>query len=128
MEPPSVRSFLPTSILLMLAGWGGLVAVIFFSSPSGGTRWALFFTTVLAVTGTLLPLTAFLNQRFHSVPPAPSGAVVRQALWAGIYVATLAWLQLGRVLTPVMALLLAVGLLLIEWLLRMRERSQWKPN
>ncbi len=128
MESPSVRSFLFTSFLLMLAGWGGLVAVIFNSSPSGGTRWLLFFTLVLAVTGTVLPLAAFINRRFPSKPPAPAGAVVRQALWAGIYVATLGWLQLGRVLTPVMALLLAIGLLLIEWLLRLRERAQWKPD
>jgi hypothetical protein len=32
------------------------------------------------------------------------------------------------VLTPALALLLAVGLFLIEWLLRLRERSQWKPE
>jgi hypothetical protein len=45
----------------------------------------------------------------------------------GIYFPILAWLQIGRVLTPAMALLLAVGFILIEWLLRLRERAQWKP-
>jgi hypothetical protein len=52
---------------------------------------------------------------------------LRQAIWVAIYLPTLAWLQIGRVLTPAMALLLAIGLILIEWLLRLRERSQWKP-
>ena len=36
----------------------------------------------------------------------------------------LAWLQAGRVLTLPMAVLLAAGLILIEFLLRLRERSQ----
>lgn len=125
---PPVRSYLPAAILLLLLGWGGLIYVIFFSSPSGGTRWAFFFTTMIALTGTALPVAAFLNRRFPSAPPATPVSVVRQAMWFGIFGATLAWLQLGRVLTPVMALLLAIGLVLIEWLLRMRERSQWKPN
>jgi hypothetical protein len=53
--------------------------------------------------------------------------IIREALWIGIYFPTLAWLQLGRVLTPTLILLLAVGLIAIEILLRMRERSQWKP-
>jgi len=70
---------------------------------------------------------AFLNRRFPSQPTPTPGVILRQAIWFGIYVPTLAWLQIGRVLTPALALLLAVGLLLIEWLLRLREKSQWKP-
>jgi hypothetical protein len=53
---------------------------------------------------------------------------VRQAVWVGVYFGTLAWLQIGRVLTLPLALLLLVGLVLIEWLLRMREQSQWNPK
>ena len=126
MSPP-IAAFIPTTIILMVLGWGGLIAVIFFSSPNGGTRWVFFFTSVLALTGTFLPGVAFLNRRFPSSPPPTPSVILRQALWLGIYVPTLAWLQIGRVLTPSLALLLAIGLVLIEWLLRMRERSQWKP-
>lgn len=125
--PISVASFLPTAILLIILGWGGLLAVIEFTTPSGGTRWLFFFALILAVTGTVLPVIAFLNQRFKSRPPVSNGVVMRQALWFGVYVATVAWLQIGRVLNPVIAVLLAAGLVIIEWLLRMRERSQWKP-
>jgi hypothetical protein len=111
----------------MLAGWGGLIAVVRFSTPSGGARWVFFFTLVLAFTGTVLPLVAFVNHRKPRVPPPTPLVVLRQSLWVGIYVATLAWLQIGRVLTPVIWVMLGLGLVLIEWLLRLRERSEWKP-
>jgi hypothetical protein len=127
-EAPPVSAFIPTSIFLMLLGWGGLIAVILYTEPSGGTRWAFFFTGVLALTGTALPAVAYLNRRFPSSPPASIGIILRQAIWIGIYLPTLAWLQIGRVLSPFLALLLGVGLLLIETLLRLRERSQWKPE
>jgi hypothetical protein len=125
---PPITTFLPTAIILMLLGWGGFLAVVFYTEPSGGTRWALFFTGVLALTGTALPGVAYLNRRFPSMPPPTPGIILRQAIWAGIYLPTLAWLQIGRVLSPFLALLLGVGLVLIEFLLRLRERAQWKPD
>lgn len=125
--PPPIRTFLPATVILMILGWGGLIAVLAFSSPNGGTRWAFFFSAVLALTGTVLPGVAYLNRRFPSTPPPTPGTIVRQALWVGIYFPILAWLQIGRVLVPAMALLLAAGFILIEWLLRLRERAQWKP-
>jgi hypothetical protein len=125
--PVSVSSYLPTAAILIILGWGGLYATILYTTPNGGTRWLFFFLLILAVTGTILPLVAFLHRHFSSTPPVTHVVVIRQALWFGVFVATLAWLQIGRVLNPTLALLLAVGLLIIEWLLRLRERSQWKP-
>jgi hypothetical protein len=52
--------------------------------------------------------------------------VVRQAIWFAVYASTLIWLQMGRVLNPALAILLAIGLGLIEFLLRLSEKSQWK--
>lgn len=125
---PPVKSFLPAAIILMIIGWIGLLYIYLQTEPSGGTRWAMFFTGVIALTGTVLPAVAFLNRRFSSKPPATSFAILRQSLWVGIYFPTLAWLQIGRVLTPMIALLLALGLFLVEWLLRLRERSQKNPG
>jgi hypothetical protein len=125
---PPVKAFLPAAVLLSLIGWGGLAWVVLFTLPTVGPRWLFFFLSVLALTGTFLPVTAFLNRRFPSTPPPSMGIVVRQALWMGIYFPTLGWLQIGRVLTPAMAMLLAFGLILIEWLFRLRERAQWKPE
>jgi hypothetical protein len=124
---PPVRSFLPAAILMMLSGWAGLAAILLATDPTAPYRWLFFFAAVIALTGTFLPLVAYLNRRFPSTPPPSSGAVLRQAIWFGVYFATLAWFQIGRVLNPGLALLLAVGLVLIEALLRLRERSQWKP-
>lgn len=124
---PSVRTFIPAAIILAILGWGGLYFLVNLTIPTVGPRWLFFFLCVLALTGTTLPVIAFLNQRFPTNPPVNAGVIVREAIWVGIYFPTLAWLQLGQVLTPALSLLLAVGLLAIEVLLRLRERSQWKP-
>lgn len=127
-EPsPPVSSFLPTAIILSLLGWGGLFVLINYTLPSLGPRWLFFFLSVLAATGTSLPIVAFLNRRFPTTPPPSYGAILREAIFVGIYFPMLAWLQLGRVLNPALALLLALGLIAIEILLRLRERSQWYP-
>jgi len=126
-QAPRVRTFLPASIIMMLTGWGGLYAILTNTTPTGGTRWAFFFVMILALTGTLLPGIAYLHRRFPSNPPPAPTVIVRQSLWVAVYFATLAWLQIGRVLTPALILLLAIGLVLIEWLLRMRERAMWRP-
>ncbi|HSO28261.1 MAG TPA: hypothetical protein VLS48_09350 [Anaerolineales bacterium] len=123
-----VRNYLPTAFILMFFGWSGLGFIILTTTPNGLTRWALFFCGLLAVTGTALPLIAFLNRRFPSLPPPTPVVVIRQSLWVGVYFSTLAWLQLSRALTPALAALLALGLVIIEWLLRIRERSVWKQR
>jgi len=124
---PRVANFLPAALFLFIVGWGGLIALVIATLPSVGPRWLFFFLCILAITGTVLPITAFLNRRFPSTPPPTAMVVVRQALWFAIYGATLVWLQMGRVLNAALAILLAIGLGLIEFLLRMSEKSQWKP-
>jgi hypothetical protein len=126
-SPAPVRNFIPASLILLIIGWGGLYALLNYTFPTVGPRWLFFFLGVLAITGTALPIVAFLNNRFPTQPPASPGVIIREATLFGIYFPTLAWLQLGRVLTPALVLLLAIGLLAIEVLLRMRERSQWIP-
>ena len=127
-SPPAVRSFLPAALILIVIGWGGYAYIVNWTDPSGGTRWAFFFTSVLGLTGVALPIVAYLNRRFPSVPAPSPVVIVRQAIWIGIYFPTLAWLRIGRVVNLSLALLLAAGLILIEFLLRLRERSQWKPQ
>ena len=123
---PRVANFLPASILLFVIGWGGIITLIIATLPTVGPRWLFFFLCVLAVTGTMMPITAFLNRRFPSTPPPMPMVIVRQALWFAVYISTLIWLQMGRVLNPALAILLAIGLGLIEFLLRLSEKSQWK--
>lgn len=124
--PTPIRYFLPTAIILAGLGWAGLAVLFFYTLPTVGPRWLFFFLSVLALTGTFLPGVAFLNLRFPSTPPVVPGIVIREAIWFGVYGSTLAWLQIGRVLTLSLALLLGIGLVAIELLLRLRERSQWR--
>jgi hypothetical protein len=126
--PPSVRSVLPASVLLIVLGWGGLFFLMNLTAPTDWKPlWLFYFLGVLAISGLALPATAFLNRRFPAKPPANQVIIVREAIWIGIYFPTLAWLRIGRVLNPLLALLLALGFVLIEGLLRFREYSQWKP-
>jgi hypothetical protein len=124
---PSVSAFVFPAALFMLTGWGGLAALVTNSNPINVLpRWLFFFLLTIAVTGTFLVPVAYLNQRFPSLPPADGKVITRQSTWFGILVASAAWLQTGRVLTTPILILLAIGFALIEFLLRMNERSQWK--
>ncbi len=123
----SFWSFLWISIVLCLVGWGGLMMLIAFTLPTLGPRWLFFFLLDLALSGTALPVTYFFNRRFLSDPPVGNGVILREAMWVGVYGSLLAWLQLGRVLNSGQAMVLAVGLVLVETLLRLGERSSWSP-
>ena len=124
---PSPLSFLPTTLLFVLVGWGGLFVLLNFSEPLLWPRWLFFFLIVVAFTGAALPITSFLNYRFPGEPPATVRVILRQALWVGVYAGTLAWLLAGRVLNLALALILALAFLAIEWFLRLREHARWEP-
>lgn len=126
-KTPTVYSVLPAALAMSLSGWGGLAWLITSTLPVVGPRWGFFFLATMAATGTALPFAALLNQRFPSQPPVSLSTVLRQAVWVGVYFSTLAWLQIGRVLSLPIVLLLGLGFVAIEWLLRLRERSLWKP-
>ncbi|MBI3158209.1 MAG: hypothetical protein HYZ26_01245 [Chloroflexi bacterium] len=125
---PNPTAFLPVSIFLALLGYGGLALLLSSTQPTLWPRWLMFFLIVVAGSGTALPVVAFLNFRLPGRPPAAPRVVVRQALWFGVYLAILAWLQVGRVFSPNLALMLLVGLAAIEVLLRLWERSRWQPE
>jgi len=120
------RNYLPSTLSLIVLGWGGLAALLYFSLPLVWSRWGFFALGIMALTGTALPIVYFLNQRFPSDPPAESNVIVRQAVWVGVYFATLAWLQLGRLVTLYVVLGLAIGLIATEYFIRIREKANWK--
>ena len=127
------RFFLQTilsSFALMLIGWGGLFLIIFYYQipPFVWARWGFFALGIMALTGTVLPIVYFLHRRFPSDPPAESHVITRQALWVGVYGGTLAWLQLGRLVTLYVIFGLAVGLFAIEYFIRLRESTQRPPH
>ena len=111
----------------MLIGWGGLYFLVTQTLPFVWARWGFFVLMFMGVTGTLLPLVYFFHRRFPDEPPADTNVIIRQSLWFGVYGATLAWLQLGRLVTVYVILGLGFGLSAIEYFIRMRERARWTP-
>ncbi len=126
-QPVRFKSVGLSSLFLMLLGWGGLYYLINYTFPYVWPRWAFFVLTLMAVTGTALPIVYLFHRRFPGEKPAEGNVIVRQALWFGIYAATLAWLQLGRLVTLYVIIGLAAGLFAIEYLIRLREKAHWKP-
>jgi len=124
----SFRPFLASAIAMFILGWGGLALLFYTTEPTVWPRWGFYVLWTLALTGATLPVTWFLNLRFPSEPPASGSVILRQAIWFGVYGSTLAWLQLGHILTLWYILGLALGLIAIEYLIRMRERSRWQPT
>ena len=126
-EQLNFKPFGISALILMLIGWGGLYYVITQTLPYVWSRWGFFVLALMALTGTVLPVVYFFHKRFPDGAPAEANVIVRQALWFGVYGATLAWLQLGRFVTVYVILALAGGLIAIEYFIRMRERSHWQP-
>jgi hypothetical protein len=126
-ETPSFRPFILPSLLLIFGGWGGVAALVFLAEPLVWPRWALFALLFLALTGTALPIVYVFHLRFPSEPPPGPRVILRQAQWVGVYMLVLLWLRQGDLLTLWLTLGLAAGLLAIEWLIRLRERSHWQP-
>jgi hypothetical protein len=131
MEPrpnSSLTPYLPAAISLLVLGVGAAAVAIFTLTPTVWARWLLFFGGTLGLTGLALPAAWFLNLRFPSSPPAGPNVIVRQAIWLGVYGVILTWLQQVRLVTIWTALGLAMGLVAIEYLVRMRERARWQPK
>ena len=121
------RPFGLSSLVLMLVGWGGLYLLITETRPYVWPRWGFFILVMMVITGTVLPIVYFLHRRFPGETPTEPNVIVRQAMWFGVYGATLAWLQLGRLVTVYVMLGLAGGLAAIEYFTRLREKAHWKP-
>lgn len=125
---PPFRVFLWASILLSLFGWGGLAVLFATTLPTLGPRWLFFFLLLTGLSGIALPVAYFINVRFATTPPADGSAILREAMLVGIYGCLIAWLQQGRVLTTPLAIILGLGFFLVEFLLRVREVSLWRPS
>lgn len=130
IDPSSAhyRSLLIAAVILAVIGWFGLYLVLTTSLPTVGPRWLFFFLWTMAITGTSIPFVWLLHRRFMGERIAPSTTLLRQGLWIGFYAAICIWLQINRSLNLPLALLLAIGLIAIEWFVRLLERSTWRPG
>jgi len=121
-------SIIITSLVIAAIGWVGLFFLLQYTQPYLGPRWLFFFLLTMAISGTALPIVYFLNIRFPSDTPANTSVIIRQAIWFAIFFDLLAWLQLGRVLNSILIAVIALGIIAIENLIRLVERSHWQPS
>lgn len=128
LKLPPFKPFLIVTLILGIFGTLGLGLIFNFSVPTLGPRWLFFFFGAAAISGWALPIVYLLHWRFPSENPTTPGIIVRQALWAGIYFDLLAWFQLGRVLSLPLAVGLAAGIAVIEFAIRLAERSRFNPG
>ena len=117
-----------TSVLLFLIGLTGLAYVIFNTLPTLGPRWLFFFFLMIGASGLAMPIAAFLNYRFQGDNGIDTMDIIRESVLVGACVDLLVWLQMGQELTGTSAMIIVVGFILIEILIRVIEHSRWKPN
>ena len=126
-EKLQFKPFGLSALALAIVGWGGLYLVITMTLPFVWSRWGFFAFLLMALTGTALPIVYYLHKRFPTEPPADANVIMRQAMWVGVYGATIAWLQLGRLVTLCVILGLAGGLIAAEYFIRIREKANRRP-
>ncbi len=125
-QSPNVRAYLPLIVILLVMGWGGLFLLVNITQPTIWPRWLFFFMVVVGFTGLAMPAVVYLYQRFPSQPPPEQRVIVRQSMWAGVYVALMVWMSFGQVVNIGLAVLVLVGISVLEIILRLRERSFWR--
>ncbi|MBL8100758.1 MAG: hypothetical protein JNK81_16370 [Anaerolineales bacterium] len=116
-----------SALALTIIGFGGLYFIITQTLPFVPARWAFFVFMFMGLTGIALPIVYFLHKRFPSEPPAESNVIMRQSFWVGVYGSTLAWLQLGKLVTLNVMLVLAGGFIAAEYFIRLREKANRRP-
>jgi hypothetical protein len=124
---PPFPPFFAAGLILSILGIVGLYLLIDFTVPTLGPRWLFFFLSTCTVAGLALPIVYFFHWRFPSKTVRP-GVIIREAIFASVYFDLLAWFQLGRVLSLPLGLALAAGLAVVEFALRLAERSRFTPK
>ncbi len=122
--PPDHVGMLAAVVVMGVLAWAGLVALILTQPPRIGEQlWLFFVLLCVAITCTILPFIRYLNVRLTPLTRdlPPSGVILRQSVWFGLFMMICAWLQIPRVLSLPMATLLALAFIGVEIFLRVRE-------
>ncbi|MEO1290420.1 MAG: hypothetical protein AAFV93_21960 [Chloroflexota bacterium] len=122
--PPDHSGLLIAALIMIVVGWGGLFQLVTTALPKiAGELWLFFLLLQIAVTGTVIPIVRSINVRFTPVMKdvPPSGVIVRQSVWIGLFVVTCAWLQIPRALSIPLAIFIALVFIVVEIFLRTRE-------
>ena len=124
---PPFGKILISSIFLTIFGGGGLTFIFMFFEPTLGPRWMFFFFLTIIGAGIALPISYLIQRRFAN-QVIPGKVLIREAILFGVFLALTAWLQLGRILTNLIIVIIAIGFILLEMLLRMAEKATFKAD
>jgi len=124
--PPFGKIFI-SALLLSVIGLGGLAFILITLEPTLWPRWLFYFFLTMAGTGMALPV-AYIIQRRLAKQFVPARVLIREGLLFGVYLDLLAWLQIGRIATNLVVFLLAGGLILLEYFLRMAEKATFRAD
>jgi len=106
-------------------GWFGFFFITL--EPTLLPLWLFYFFLTMAGTGMALPA-AYIVQRRMAKQYVPARVLIREGLLFGVYLDLLAWLQIGRIATNLVVFLLAGGMILLEYFLRMAEKATFRAD
>ncbi len=124
---PPFGKILISSIFLTILGGGGLAFIFIFYEPTLGPRWMFFFFLTIIGSGIALPISYLIQRRFAN-QVVLSKVLIREAIFFGVFLTLIAWLQLGRILTNLIIIIISIGFILLEMLLRMAEKATFKAD
>ena len=124
--PPFGKIFI-TALILCAIGLVGLSFILITLEPTLWPRWLFYFFLTMAGTGMALPV-AYILQRRLAKQYVPARVLIREGLLFGIYLDLIAWLQIGRIATNLVVFLLAGGMILLEYFLRMAEKATFRTD
>ena len=116
------RRWMLYAVFTILASWFGLWSVI--QMPVTEPTKVLFYVVLfVAVTSTVTPAVAYLNARFGRLDEQRTyrARFVRESVWVGLCMVLIAWLQMQRVLSLLVALIVIAVFVLVETFLITRE-------
>lgn len=87
---------------------------------------AFLMAIALTMVGVTMPIAYILNKRFARGYPG-FFPVMRQAIWAGLWIAFCIWLQMNRTFGIAVAALVAAVFVLLEIMLQIRNRAVEEP-
>ncbi len=114
-------------ILVALIAWAGWGAMIYL--PVNDLTKPMFFTLLfVSISATLMPAIAYLNTRFGRIRDQRvyQARFVRQSILSGAFTVVIAWLQMQRVLSVTLGLILLAVFVLTETFLITRETPAQK--
>ena len=115
-------------VFVALIAWAAWWSVIQLPI-SDKTRTMFFVWLFVAIGTTLMPALAYLNARFGRFENRRVYHIrfVRQSIFGGAFLVIIAWLQMQRVLSATLALILMAVFALVETFLITRETPQKEP-